>query len=160
MPANTDLLRPDTMLHLILSKRNDELTRLELRLDEPDCPISAHSLYRNLLRDVEAQCYKLMELPAQVTNPSNSAGKVESLPTPKQSTVSKLSPLSCIASFILALILGWCSTNMTARIGSKEEACQTYQYQPMTTLHVRSALGLRQVPSKRPMKCLHRQQQP
>jgi hypothetical protein len=51
-----------SLLDTISQKRLAEIDRLEQRLLDKECPMAVHTLYRGLLRDTEAQCYKLLTL--------------------------------------------------------------------------------------------------
>lgn len=49
-------------LRYLHNQRMKELDRLEKRLEENDCPMSVHTLYRGFLRDAEAYCLKMLTL--------------------------------------------------------------------------------------------------
>ena len=55
-----DNLAPHVLVKLVQQKRMRELERLEARLDDEACPLSVHTLYRGLLRDIEAHCFKTL----------------------------------------------------------------------------------------------------
>src|SRR5262249_49093588 len=61
-----DNLAPHILVKLIQQKRMRELERLEARLDDDACPLSVHTLYRGLLRDVETQCFKTLANERQI----------------------------------------------------------------------------------------------
>jgi hypothetical protein len=49
-------------LRYLHNQRMKELDRLEKRLDDENCPMSVHTLYRGFIRDAEAYCLKMFTL--------------------------------------------------------------------------------------------------
>lgn len=49
-------------LRYLHNQRMKELLRLEKRLDDEDCPMSVHTLYRGFMRDAESYCMKMFAM--------------------------------------------------------------------------------------------------
>lgn len=49
-------------LRYLHNQRMKEILRLEKRLDDEDCPMSVHTLYRGFIRDAEAYCLKMFAM--------------------------------------------------------------------------------------------------
>ena len=58
-------LRPMSDLARIHRRRNRRITRIEADLEKPDAPVSLQTLYRGMLRDHEAACYKILAFQRQ-----------------------------------------------------------------------------------------------
>src|SRR5437762_3023786 len=52
-------------LYLVHRKRGRRIRKLEAILEAGEAPVSLHTLYRGLLRDHEAFCYKMMAIRRQ-----------------------------------------------------------------------------------------------
>jgi hypothetical protein len=83
-------------LYDIHCKREKHLEAMEKRLEEEDAPVSLHVLYRGVLKDYEAACYKMLAMQQQ-----GSGQPVECAPL---SSGKKASPSNSMS--ILALLLG------------------------------------------------------
>lgn len=105
-----------TLLDTITQKRLAEIDRLEQRLQDKECPMAVHTLYRGLLRDTEAQCYKLLTLdrpaapkkqPVEKAAPSHPTIKetIAEKPVASPSTARKLVNLASLIVFALLSLL-------------------------------------------------------
>ena len=123
-------------------RRGQMLNALDARIAQADAPITLLNLYRGLLRDHEASCYKLMDRPIapRVTQPTVSTTLQPGTPTAQSVTPSitpTASPVKPGTGILAAIVLFLCCLlncgNSTSSKHAETEA-QTFLFVPSECL--------------------------
>jgi hypothetical protein len=114
LPASDDF-DPSADLLVTHCRRSKLLEQLDERIAQDNAPVTLLNLYRGLLRDHEASCYKLIDRPVapRITPPTPMETK-PNLPTPEPKTGQSLTTvLAAIVLFLCTLFHSGNSTKAT-----------------------------------------------